>query len=258
MRIIRFTDGHGTAPQYGVLDGEDVRALDGGLDSPTAGRRIQTVTNVTLLNPCTPRVIVCAGSNYASQLAELDRPPPRDPALFLKGLNTLAGPGDAIDYPPGLDRLEYEGEVAAVIGRTARDLKADEVAQHVLGYTCANDVTASDWRADGQWTRAKSLDTFCPMGPWIETDIADPQSMRLTTRLNGQIVQDCGTDDMIFGVVDLLVWITRWITLRPGDVVLTASPAGVGPMRVGDTVEVIVDTIGTLSNTVRAREALSA
>jgi 2-keto-4-pentenoate hydratase/2-oxohepta-3-ene-1,7-dioic acid hydratase in catechol pathway len=258
VRIIRFTDWHESRPRHGVLDGEDVLALDGGFDAPAAGRRITSLADVTLVNPCTPQVIVCAGSNYASQLAELGRPRPSQPSMFLKGLNTLAGPSDAIAYPPGLDRLEYEGEVAVVIGRTARDLRAGDVARHVLGYTCANDVTASDWRADGQWTRAKSLDTFCPMGPWIETGIDDPQAMRLTTRLNGQIVQDCGTDDMIFGVVELLVWITRWITLQAGDVVLTATPAGVGPMRVGDTVDVEVDLIGKLSNTVRERDALSA
>lgn len=258
MRIIRFTDRHGSPPRYGVLDGDDVRSLRGGLENPAQGGRIASLADIVLMNPCTPRVIVCAGSNYASLLAEVGRPHPHEPPMFLKGLNTLAGPGDAIVYPPGLDRLEYEGEIAVVIGRTSRNLSAHDVAGHVLGYTCANDVTASDWRADGQWTRAKSLDTFCPMGPWIETGIDDPRSMRLTTRLNGRIVQDCGTDDMIFGVVDLLTWITRWITLGPGDVVLTGSPAGVGPMRVGDTIDVEVDLIGTLSNRVGDHAAVSA
>ncbi|MGH3638738.1 MAG: fumarylacetoacetate hydrolase family protein [Mycobacterium sp.] len=234
-----------------MLDGDDVLALDGGFDDPRPGCRIAARADVELLNPCSPRVIVCAGNNYESQLVQLGSPRPQQPAIFLKGLNTLVGPGDAIVYPPGLERLEYEGELAVVIGRASRHLTPEEAPAHILGYTCANDVTASDWRADGQWTRAKSLDTFCPMGPWVETGIDDPQSLRLITRLNGRIVQDCGTGDMIFGVFELLAWITRWITLEPGDVFLTASPAGVDQMHIGDTIEVGIDGIGTLSNTVQ-------
>jgi 2-keto-4-pentenoate hydratase/2-oxohepta-3-ene-1,7-dioic acid hydratase in catechol pathway len=232
-----------------VVDGE-IHGLEGGLTDPRPGGRIAALDDVVLLNPCTPRMIVCAGANYASQLAELGLPRPTQPVLFLKGLNTLTGPDDPIRYPDGLERLEYEGELAVVIGRTASNVKPSRALDHVAGYTCANDVTASDFRADGQWTRAKSADTFCPMGPWIETDIVAPQSLRITTRLNGRTVQDCGTDDMVFGVSELIGWISRWITLQPGDVILTASPAGVGPMTVGDTVEVDITGIGSLSNTV--------
>jgi 2-keto-4-pentenoate hydratase/2-oxohepta-3-ene-1,7-dioic acid hydratase in catechol pathway len=130
---------------------------------------------------------------------------------------------------------------------------ADRAADFVLGYTCANDVTAHDWRADGQWTRAKSADTFCPMGPWIETDVADPSALRITTRLGGQVVQEGSTSDMVFGIAELLAFVTRWITLEPGDVLLTGSPAGVGPMVAGDIVEVEISGIGTLRNTVADR-----
>ena len=135
----------------------------------------------------------------------------------------------------------------------ARDVPADRAADFVLGYTCANDVTAHDWRDDGQWTRAKSADTFCPMGPWIETDIANPSALRITTRLGGQVVQEGSTSDMVFGIGELLAFVTRWITLEPGDVLLTGSPAGVGPMAPGDIVEVEISGIGTLRNTVADR-----
>lgn len=252
MQIIRFAESDG-APQYGVLNGDDVHALDGPLTEATQGARIAARSEVTLLNPCTPSNIVCAGGNYRSQLAEMNMPVPTQPVMFLKGLNTLSGPGDAIEYPRDLNRLEFEGELAVVIGKTARDVTVENYSDYVLGYTIANDVTASDFRADGQWTRAKSIDTFCPMGPWIETSITDPQALRIITTVNGTVVQDCGTDDMVFGVAELLAWITKFITLQPGDVVLTASPAGVGPMQVGDDVTISIDAIGELSNPVKER-----
>lgn len=251
MRIIRYADQSGQ-PQSGVLTDGTVHELVGGWDNPSAGRQTAALADIQLLNPCTPGIIVCAGSNYRSQLAELGKPVPVQPPVFLKGINTLAGPGDAILHPRELDRLEYEGELAVVMSRTARNVPAADYRDYVLGYTCANDVTASDWRADGQWTRAKSLDTFCPMGPWIETEVAS-ESLRLQTRLNAETVQDCQTSDMVFGVGELLEWVTRWITLQPGDVLLTATPAGVGQMKPGDTVEVEIDGIGVLANTVAWR-----
>ncbi len=251
MRIIRYADQFGQ-PQSGVLTGGRVYELVGGWENPSAGRETAALADVRLLNPCTPGLIVCAGSNYRSQLAELGKPVPSEPPIFLKGINTLAGPGDAIAHPRELDRLEYEGELAVVMSRTARNVQAADYRNYVLGYTCANDVTASDWRSDGQWTRAKSLDTFCPMGPWIETEVS-PESLRMQTRLNSETVQDCQTSDMVFGVGELLEWITRWITLQPGDVLLTATPAGVGQMKPGDTVEVEISGIGVLTNPVNWR-----
>ncbi|MCC9198366.1 fumarylacetoacetate hydrolase family protein [Arthrobacter sp. zg-Y820] len=254
MRIIRFVEkavaAKGRQPMFGILEGSRIYELAGGWENPSRGTELTNLADVMLLNPCDPSVIVCAGGNYHSQLAELGKPVPAEPVIFLKGRNSLAGPGDVIQHPLGLERLEYEGELAVVISRVARNVKPESFDDYVLGYTCANDVTASDWRADGQWTRAKSLDTFCPMGPWIETSVA-PESLRLQTRLNSETVQDCETSDMVFGVGELLAWITQWITLQPGDVLLTASPAGVGQMKPGDSIEVEISGIGVLSNTVQ-------
>ncbi|QFU88452.1 fumarylacetoacetate hydrolase family protein [Amycolatopsis sp. YIM 10] len=239
MRIVRYElDGRvGT----GVLEGDVVR--DGNL----AAR----LDRVTLLAPCEPRTIVCVGSNYPCQVAEKGRPWPERPALFLKTPNSVIGPGRAVERPSEVDRLEYEGELAVVIGRRARDVREDDYAHYVLGYTCANDVTAHDWRADGQWARAKSADTFCPLGPWIETE--PPGAAELTTRCNGEEVQRSGIDRMIFGIGEILAYVTRYFTLSPGDVVLTGSPAGVGPMADGDRVTVEIDGVGALTNPVTTR-----
>lgn len=251
MRVIRYESGAG--PRYGVVEGAEMHALAHGLDAPATGQRVAALADVVLLAPCDPRIIVCAGANYASQLVGTGRSRPSRPPLFLKAVNTVTGPGTSIERPAELGRLEYEGELAVVMSRTARDVRRDDVASYVLGYTCANDVTAHDWRADGQWTRAKSLDTFCPLGPWVETAITDPGDLRLRTRLNRRTVQDCSTSDMVFDVGELIAWITRWITLGPGDVVLTGSPGGVGAMVVGDVVEVDIEGIGILTNSVERR-----
>ncbi|MFE4959114.1 fumarylacetoacetate hydrolase family protein [Streptomyces sp. NPDC056653] len=249
MRLIRYRKGEHTGA--GALVGDYVHDVrDGPIGRTRPGPRVASLDEVELLAPCDPRVIVCAGSNYAGQIAEKQRPWPTQPALFLKAPNTLIGPGAAVIRPAGLQRLEYEGELAVVIGRTAREIPATSFADYVLGYTCANDITADDWRADGQWTRAKSADTFCPLGPWIETEITDPASLRLSTLVNGRTVQDASTADMVFGVGELLAFVTRWITLQPGDVLLTGSPANVGPLVSGDQVEIRIEDVGTLSNSV--------
>ncbi|MFI9503450.1 fumarylacetoacetate hydrolase family protein [Nocardia sp. NPDC052566] len=249
MRIVRYSL-NGLVGR-GVLLGDVVHEFPSGSAEP--GAEVAGVTELTLLSPCDPRTIVCAGSNYGSQIIEKGLPWPRQPSLFLKTPNAIAGPGTPILRPPGVARLEYEGELAVVIGRTARDVPVERAAEFVLGYTCANDVTADDWRADGQWARAKSADTFCPLGPWIETDIADPSTLRITTWLDGRVVQQESTSDMVFGVWELLAFVTRWITLEPGDVLLTGSPGGVGPMASGATVEVEISGIGRLRNVVAER-----
>ncbi|MGW1797521.1 fumarylacetoacetate hydrolase family protein [Streptomyces sp. NPDC001984] len=257
MRLIRYRKAEHTG--FGALVDEYIHDVgDSPLGSSRPGPRIAALDEVELLAPCDPRVIVCAGSNYAGQIAEKQRPWPTQPPLFLKAPNAVVGPGAAVVHPAGLRRLEYEGELAVVIGRTARDVSATSFADYVLGYTCANDITADDWRADGQWTRAKSADTFCPLGPWIETDVADPGALRLDTLVNGRTVQDGSTADMVFGVGELLAFVTRWITLQPGDVLLTGSPAGVGPLVPGDRVEVRIEGVGTLSNPVVGTEPLGA
>ncbi|WP_245568139.1 fumarylacetoacetate hydrolase family protein [Nocardia jiangxiensis] len=249
MRIVRYSlDGQA---MNGVVVGDVVHEFPGGNAEP--GAVVGSLGELTLLAPCDPRTIVCAGSNYAGQIAEKGRPWPQRPSLFLKAPNAITALDAVILRPREVQRLEYEGELAVVIGRTAREVPADRATDFVLGYTCANDVTAHDWRDDGQWTRAKSADTFCPLGPWIETDIADPSALRITTRLGGRVVQDESTSDMVFGIGELLAFVTRWITLEPGDVLLTGSPAGVGPMVPGDIVEVEISGIGTLRNTVADR-----
>ncbi|MFI7004403.1 fumarylacetoacetate hydrolase family protein [Nocardia sp. NPDC050175] len=244
MRIVRYSlDGR---TGVGALVGDVVHDLL----EVELGAVVGRLSELTLLAPCDPSTIVCAGSNYAGQIIEKGRPWPQQPSLFLKSPNAITGLDASIRHPAEVQRLEYEGELAVVIGRTARNVPATRAADFILGYTCANDVTADDWRADGQWARAKSADTFCPLGPWIETDISDPSALQITTRLAGQVVQSAPTSEMVFGVGELLAFVTRWITLEPGDVLLTGSPAGVGPMKPGDVVEVEISGIGTLRNTV--------
>ena len=175
---------------------------------------------------------------------------PTEPGLFLKGINTLRGPGDDIPYPSWTQDLQYEGELAVVIAREMRDVEPDDALDYVLGYTCACDVTARDrQRSDLQWVRGKSADGFCPVGPWLETDL-DPNDVRVQTRINGETKQDGTSRDMIFPVAEVLSYISRFMTLGPGDLVLTGTPDGVGPLRVGDHVEVEVEGVGTLLNEV--------
>jgi 2-keto-4-pentenoate hydratase/2-oxohepta-3-ene-1,7-dioic acid hydratase in catechol pathway len=256
MRIIRYElDGREGRGVVGPSPtGDLVRAVGPeGEGDNAAGDVVARLDEVTLLAPCDPRTLVCVGSNYACQVEEKGCPWPERPALFLKSPNSVIGPGDAIEAPPEVERLEYEGELAVVIGTLAREVRPEDAMEHVLGFTCANDVTAHDWRADGQWARAKSADTFCPLGPWIETEPPEPGSLTITTRLGDRVVQQSCADQMIFGVPAILAYVTRWITLRPGDVVLTGSPAGVGPMVPGDRVTVEIDGLGSLSNPVALR-----
>lgn len=248
MRIIRY-EALGE-PRYGILQGSEIMSLDGGLSDPRPGEVVGRAEEVQLLAPCEPSTVICAAANYAGQIAQKGMDTPTRPGFFLKALNAVTGTGAPIYRPPDLRRLEYEGELAVVIGRTARDVPAAAFADYVLGYTCANDVTAHDYRSDGQWYRAKSTDSFCPLGPWIETEIDDPCGLRLRTSVNGEVVQDGLTSDMVFAVPELLSWVTRWITLQPGDVLLTGSPADVGPLSAGDRVDVSIEEIGTLSNVV--------
>jgi 2-keto-4-pentenoate hydratase/2-oxohepta-3-ene-1,7-dioic acid hydratase in catechol pathway len=259
MRIARFTTGD--EPRFGVVGTGDedgiIAALVGdplyqGIE-PT-GERV-ALDDVRLLAPVIPRSkVVCVGRNYADHAAELGNELPQEPLLFLKPNTSVVGPGDPISYPRQSREVHFEGELAVVIRRICRDVPAERADDVILGYTVANDVTARDLqKKDVQFTRAKGFDSFCPLGPWIETDL-DARDLEVSTTLNGDVQQRGRTSQMIFDVPTLVAHITAVMTLLPGDVVLTGTPAGVGPMRPGDDVAVHVQGIGTLSNKVVSRE----
>jgi 2-keto-4-pentenoate hydratase/2-oxohepta-3-ene-1,7-dioic acid hydratase in catechol pathway len=210
--------------------------------------------DVRLLAPVLPSKVLCVGKNYADHVQEMggDTPPQR-PILFLKPSTSVAGPGDPIILPSDSERVDFEGELAIVIGRLCRDVPVERAFEVVLGYTCANDVTARDQqKADGQWTRAKGHDAFCPLGPWIETDL-DPADLPIRTTLDGELRQSSRTGLLLRDVPSLIAYLSSAMTLLPGDVLLTGTPAGVGPMSPGQTVAVTVEGIGTLTNPVTAR-----
>ncbi len=258
MRIARFS--LDDDPTYGLVEGEagseEIVVLQGDpLYTPVqpTGRRV-ALEEVRLLAPVIPRSkVVGIGRNYADHAAELGHDVPARPLMFLTPNTAVIGPGDPIPLPSWSEDVHYEGELAVVISRLCKDVPRDRVDQVVLGYTCANDVTARDvQQSDGQWARAKGFDGSCPLGPWIETDL-DHEDVRITTRLDGETVQDGRTSQMVFGVADLVAYVSSAFTLLPGDVILTGTPAGVGPVREGQRVEVEIEGLGTLSNPVVRR-----
>ncbi len=211
--------------------------------------------DVRLLAPVLPSMVVAVGRNYADPAREMGGEPPAEPVLFLKPSTAVVGHGDPIAYPVKLtQRVDYEGELAVIIGRLCREVPAAQAAEVIFGYACANDVTARDLQArDGQWTRAKGFDTFCPLGPWIETD-ADPADLELTTMVNGEVRQQARTSQLLYDVPALVEYVSTVMTLLPGDVLLTGTPAGVGPLEDGDEVSVTIENIGSLRNTVVNRD----
>ena len=251
MRLVRFRFGDRIAT--GAIDEgtDDIRVLQGTFfEDPVPTGEEVPLADVRLLAPVLPSKLVCVGKNYAAHAAEFGMEVPEEPLLFLKPSTSVIGPGDPIRLLPISERVDYEGELAVVIGRLARDVRAEDAFQVILGYTCANDVTLRDLQhANDQWTRAKGFDGSCPLGPWIETAL-DPNDVRVETRLNGEIRQAGQTSEMVFGVATLVEYITTFMTLLPGDVLLTGTPEGVGRLAAGDVVEVEVDGVGTLRNTV--------
>lgn len=250
MRLIRFE--HGTAEAaYGVLEGQVVLAVEGnpfGQWSP--GNQVAPLDEVRLVAPCVPSKIVAVGRNYVAHAQEHKAAVPEQPLIFLKPPSAVIGPGESIVYPHQSEWLEHEGELVIVMGQRGRSIPIDRVQQCILGYTCGNDVTARDLqRADNQWTRGKGFDTFCPLGPWIETTL-DPSQLLVECRVNGETRQTGSTSEMVFGVDYLVSYISAVMTLEPGDVILTGTPAGVSPLQAGDTVEVEVQGIGVLENPV--------
>ena len=213
------------------------------------------MSDVRLLAPVIPRSkVIGIGKNYAAHAAEMGGDVPSEPLMFIKPNTSVAGPSDPVFYPRQSSEVHYEGELAVVIGRICRDVPPDRVGDVVYGYTVGNDVTARDLqRTDVQFTRAKGFDSFCPLGPWIETEL-DTSDLRVTTHLNGDLMQDGSTKDMVFDVPALVAYVSSVMTLLPGDVILTGTPEGVGPMEVGDEVEVSISGIGNLTNKVKSRD----
>ena len=269
MRICRFTTGDD--PLYGVLTGEldefDQPAEDSAIvalagDPLYVGVKLldeqHKLEDVRLLAPVLPRSkVIGIGRNYAAHAAELGNEVPTEPIFFIKPNTSVVGPGDPIFYPSQSSDVHYEGELAVVIGRICRDVPAAQATDVIHGYTIGNDVTARDLqKQDGRFTRAKGFDSFCPLGPWIETDL-DPQhfldGVSVRTHLNGDLVQDGSTKDMVFDIPHLVEYVSSVMTLLPGDVILTGTPEGVGPMEVGDEIEVSVAGLGTLTNKVAKR-----
>jgi 2-keto-4-pentenoate hydratase/2-oxohepta-3-ene-1,7-dioic acid hydratase in catechol pathway len=255
MKLCRISHESLPAPRYAALSGSSVFPLsaDYNFEEITISNAhgVLALDEVKLLAPVAPSKIVCVGRNYREHAAELGNKMPDEPLLFLKAPSALVASGASIVLPPASQQVEHEGELGVVIGRVATRLSTnDDPLSYVLGYTCVNDVTARDLqRKDVQFTRGKSFDTFCPVGPWIETEV-DPANVSVETRLNGEVKQKGNTADMAFPVSFLIRYISEIMTLYPGDLIATGTPAGVSRMKHGDTVEVEVQGIGVLRNDV--------
>ncbi len=249
MKIVRYQEG--SSVKWGVIEEEGVREMEGDpfghFHLSSKAKRLQ---EVRLLAPCLPSKIVALGLNYRDHAEEVRMPIPEKPLLFLKPSTSVIGPGEGIVYPKMSKRVDYEAELAVVIGKVAKAVSEEKANEYILGYTCFNDVTARDLQPkDGQWTLSKSFDTFAPIGPWIVTDI-DPSQLEIATYLNGERRQHSNTKHLIFGPRQLVSYISHVMTLLPGDVIATGTPSGIGRMGVGDRVEIAIENIGVLSNTV--------
>jgi 2-keto-4-pentenoate hydratase/2-oxohepta-3-ene-1,7-dioic acid hydratase in catechol pathway len=269
MRIARFAIGDEV--RYGIVDGDATAGTDSGDGTSSGDLTVAEmsghpfgpaaevaltgarypVADVRLLAPVLPTKVVAIGRNYLDHARELGNEAPAEPLIFLKPSTAVIGQADAIVRPDRLSqRVDFEGELAIVFGRLCRDVAPARVPEVIFGYTCANDVTARDLQAsDGQWARAKGFDTFCPLGPWIETDL-DPADVRLTTTVNDEVKQDSRTSLLIHDIATLVSYVTAVMTILPGDVLLTGTPGGIGPLVAGDSVSVSIEGIGTLTNRV--------
>jgi 2-keto-4-pentenoate hydratase/2-oxohepta-3-ene-1,7-dioic acid hydratase in catechol pathway len=234
-----------------MVEGEFVRPLQGTFfENPVPTGEDVPLAQVRLLAPVIPSKVVAIGKNYLEHAEEMGGPVPEEPIIFLKPSTSVIGPDDPIPYPRISERVDHEGELAIVIGRLARRVKAEEAGKFILGYTCGNDVTARDLQLkDGQWSRAKGFDGFCPLGPWVETQL-DPTDVEVLCRVNGDVRQNARTSQLTFGPATLVEFITQVMTLLPGDVILTGTPAGVSPVQPGDKIEVDIEGIGVLANEV--------
>lgn len=257
MRIVRFVEQSHRLPDgeqhpiWGLLEDGMVRPL---AHAPYFGVQVsgeaRPLDQLQLVAPATPSKLVCVGRNYAEHAAELGNEVPPEPLIFLKPPSSVIGPDEPVVYPAISERVDHEGELAVMIGRRARNVSEEDAATVIYGYTVANDVTARDLqRKDGQWTRGKGFDTFAPVGPWVDTDF-DPANRAVRCLVNGELRQDGNTALLIYSIARVIAFVTRFMTLEPGDLLLTGTPAGVGPVQPGDVMTVEVEALGTLSNPV--------
>ena len=248
MRVVRVL--YEGDCRYGLADHDTVTLIT---DEPFAAwepEGVVPLSHAQLLPPVVPTKVVCVGLNYKGHIAEMGHELPDEPVIFLKPSTAVSGPDATIELPPNVGRVDYEAELGVVMGRRTHGADKEVARANILGYTCGNDVTARDLqRVDGQWTRAKSFDGFCPLGPWVETDV-DPSDLLVECYVNGARRQSARTSEMLFDVYDLVSFISQVMTLVPGDVVLTGTPSGIGPLASGDSVEVRIEGVGSLNNTV--------
>ncbi|GAB6077031.1 fumarylacetoacetate hydrolase family protein [Desulfurobacterium crinifex] len=251
MKIGRFKVGERTI--FGIIQGKEIiplkeKRVTDLMESITLTEEVLSFSDVKFLSPTRPSKIVAVGLNYKAHAEEMGKPLPEEPLLFMKPSTAVIANKMRIFLPEMSERVDYEGELAVVIGRKCRKVTPEEAPDYILGYSCFNDVTARDFQQkDGQYTRAKSFDTFAPYGPWISTSV-DPLDLKITTRVNGEVRQEGKTSDMIFSPFELVSFISQIMTLLPGDVIVTGTPPGIGPLDDGDRVEVEIEGIGTLIN----------
>ena len=261
MRIVRFSPGPdtglGTDPLFGLLEDDNTISVIAGdpiYHGVTKTGATTELSKARLLAPVIPRSkVVCIGKNYADHAAEMGGVVPNEPIIFIKPNTSVIGPNDTIVWPSMAGQVDHEAELAIVIGRICKDVPKERVNDVIFGYTLANDVTARDLqKKDGQWSRAKGFDTFCPIGPWIDTDFV-PGNQRITAQVNDDQKQDARLNQMIFGVAEIVQFVSQVMTLLPGDVILTGTPAGIGPLQPQGTVTVAIEGLGELTNRVSAR-----
>lgn len=252
MRFVRFQV-NGEAPRFGWLHEDMIGEIQGDLFASYRRKKTSIpLKDARLLAPSMPSKILCVGRNYVEHARELGNEVPKVPLIFMKPPSAIIADGETILLPPQSQQVEHEAELVIVIGKRGRRITVEEAKEYILGYTIGNDVTARDLqKTDGQWTRAKGFDTFCPLGPWIDTDF-DPSDAVITCRVNGQMRQMASTRDMVFGIGTLVAYISSFSTLEPGDLIFTGTPAGVGELRAGDEVEVEIEGLGVLKNSARA------
>lgn len=250
MKYLRYSLNN--KAHYGILEDDLVHELSGDYFSGIHKTgQVVPLSEVRLLSPCTPTKIVCIGLNYRDHAEEFSLPIPKTPVVFLKPPSSVIGHLDEIIYPEMSNRVDYEAELGVVIKQSAKNVPVSRAMDYVLGFTCANDVTARDLQpANGQWTIAKSFDTFMPLGPVI-TDEADISDLRIQSRLNGKVMQDSNTSNLIFKVDYLISYLSGIMTLCPGDVIITGTPGGIAPMKPGDVIEIEIENIGVLKNMVK-------